>query len=244
MLLRVENLHKSFDGLDVLNGISFGLEKGQVTVVIGSSGSGKSTLLRCINCLAPPDKGRVWLENQELTAKDADLNQARSKMGFVFQDFNLFTHLTVLENVCFGPLRVNKKSKEEARQIALEEIERVGMQNKLNAYPAQLSGGQQQRISIARALALKPQLIMFDEPTSALDPELTGEVLSVMSGLAKDGMTLLVVTHEMGFARSVADRIIFMEEGTILEQGPPEQFFTAPENERTRYFLQMISQLE
>jgi len=244
MLLRVENLHKSFDGLDVLKGISFGLEKGQVTVVIGSSGSGKSTLLRCINCLTPPDKGQVWLENLELTARDADLNQARSKMGFVFQDFNLFTHLTVLENVCFGPLRVNKKSKEEARQIALEEIERVGMLNKLDAYPAQLSGGQQQRISIARALALKPQLIMFDEPTSALDPELTGEVLAVMSGLAKDGMTLLVVTHEMGFARSVADRIIFMEEGTILEQGPPEQLFTAPENERTRYFLQMISQLE
>jgi ABC-type polar amino acid transport system ATPase subunit len=244
MLLRVENLHKSFDGLNVLNGISFGLEKGQVTVVIGSSGSGKSTLLRCINCLSPPDKGQVWLENQELTARDADLNQARSKMGFVFQDFNLFTHLTVLENVCFGPLRVNKKSKEEARQIALEEIKRVGMMDKLNAYPAQLSGGQQQRISIARALALKPQLIMFDEPTSALDPELTGEVLSVMSVLARDGMTLLVVTHEMGFARSVADRIIFMEEGVILEQGPPEQLFTAPENERTRYFLQMISQLE
>ncbi len=244
MLLRVENLHKSFDGLDVLKGISLGLEKGQVTVVIGSSGSGKSTLLRCINCLTPPDKGQVWLENLELTAKDADLNQARSKLGFVFQDFNLFTHLTVLENVCFGPLRVNKKSKEESRQIALEEIERVGMLDKLDAYPAQLSGGQQQRISIARALALKPQLIMFDEPTSALDPELTGEVLSVMSGLAKDGMTLLVVTHEMGFARSVADRIIFMEGGTILEQGPPEQLFTAPENERTRYFLQMISQLE
>lgn len=244
MLLRVENLHKSFDDLDVLNGISFGLEKGQVTVVIGSSGSGKSTLLRCLNCLSPPDKGQVWLENLELTAQDADLNQARSKMGFVFQDFNLFTHLTVLENVCFGPLRVNKKSKEEARQIALEEIERVGMLDKLDAYPAQLSGGQQQRISIARALALKPQLIMFDEPTSALDPELTGEVLSVMSGLAKDGMTLLVVTHEMGFARSVADQIIFMEGGTILEQGPPEQLFTAPENERTRYFLQMISQLE
>jgi ABC-type polar amino acid transport system ATPase subunit len=244
MLLRVENLHKSFDGLNVLNGISFGLEKGQVTVVIGSSGSGKSTLLRCINCLTPPDKGQVWLENLELTARDADLNQARSKMGFVFQDFNLFTHLTVLENVSFGPLRVNKKSKEEARQIALEEIKRVGMLDKLNAYPAQLSGGQQQRISIARALALKPQLIMFDEPTSALDPELTGEVLSVMSSLAKDGMTLLVVTHEMGFARSVADRIIFMEEGIILEQGPPEKLFTSPENERTRYFLQMISQLE
>jgi len=244
MLLKVDNLHKSFDNLVVLNGISFELEKGEATVVIGPSGSGKSTMLRCLNCLTPPDQGRIWLDGIELTAPDTDMNDARSRMGFVFQDFNLFTHLTVLDNVRFGPLRVNRKSKEEATRIALEEIERVGMTNKLDAYPAQLSGGQQQRISIARALALKPQLIMFDEPTSALDPELTHEVLSVMSGLARDGMTLLVVTHEMGFAQSVADHIIFLEEGSILEEGPPEKMFTAPENERTRSFLKMISQLD
>jgi ABC-type polar amino acid transport system ATPase subunit len=244
MLLKVDNLHKSFDNLLILNGISFELEKGEATVVIGPSGSGKSTMLRCINCLTPPDRGRIWLDGIELTAPGTNMNDARSRMGFVFQDFNLFTHLTVLDNVRFGPLRVNLKSKKEATRIALEEIERVGMSNKLDAYPAQLSGGQQQRISIARALALKPQLIMFDEPTSALDPELTHEVLSVMSGLAKDGMTLLVVTHEMGFARSVADRIIFLEQGSILEEGPPEKMFTAPENERTRSFLQKISQLD
>jgi ABC-type polar amino acid transport system ATPase subunit len=244
MLLKVENLHKSFDGLHILNGISFSLEKGEVTVVIGPSGSGKSTMLRCLNCLTPADSGQIWLDGVELTAPDTDMNQARSRMGFVFQNFNLFTHLTVLDNVRFGPLRVNRKSKREATRIATEEIERVGMQDKMNAYPAQLSGGQQQRISIARALALKPQLIMFDEPTSALDPELTSEVLSVMSGLARDGMTLLVVTHEMGFAKSVADRIIFLENGSVLEQGPPEKLFTAPDNERTRSFLNMISALD
>ncbi len=242
MLLKVENLHKSFDGQTILSGISFVLEKGEVTVVIGQSGSGKSTMLRCLNCLTPVDRGRIWLNGLELTAPGTNLNQARSKMGFVFQDFNLFIHLTVLDNVRFGPLRINRKSKKEATRIAMEEIERVGLQDKLSAYPAQLSGGQQQRISIARALALKPQLIMFDEPTSALDPELTSEVLSVMSDLARDGMTLLVVTHEMGFARSVADRVIFLDHGSILEEGPPEKLFTAPENERTRTFLKMISQ--
>ena len=244
MLLKVDNLHKSFGNLVILNGISFELEKGEATVVIGPSGSGKSTMLRCLNCLTPPDRGRIWLDGIELTAPGTNMNDARSRMGFVFQDFNLFTHLTVLDNVRFGPLRVNLKSKKEATRIALEEIERVGMSDKLDAYPAQLSGGQQQRISIARALALKPQLIMFDEPTSALDPELTHEVLSVMSALAREGMTLLVVTHEMGFARSVADRIIFLDQGSILEEGPPEKMFTAPENKRTRSFLQKISQLD
>jgi len=244
MLLKVENLHKSFGGHKVLNGLSFELSKGEVTVVIGPSGSGKSTLLRCLNFLTPPDQGKVWLGDTELTAPGADLNQARSQMGFVFQDFNLFTHLTVLENVCFGPLRVNKVSKSEARQIALEEIRRVGMQDKVNAYPAQLSGGQQQRISIARALALKPQLIMFDEPTSALDPELTGEVLTVMTELAREGMTLLVVTHEMGFARSVADKVLFVENGTILEQGAPQWLFSAPKHPRTQSFLKLISTLD
>jgi ABC-type polar amino acid transport system ATPase subunit len=244
MLLKVDKLHKSFDGLDILNGISFELKKGEATVVIGPSGSGKSTMLRCINCLTPPDQGRIWLDGVELTAPGANLNDARSRMGFVFQDFNLFTHLTVLDNVRFGPLRVHRKSPKEATRIAREEIERVGMANKMDAYPAQLSGGQKQRISIARALALKPQLIMFDEPTSALDPELTSEVLSVMTGLAKDGMTLLVVTHEMVFARSVADHIIFLEQGSIREEGPPEKMFTAPDNERTRSFLKMMSLLD
>lgn len=244
MLLKVDNLHKSFDGIKILNGISFDLKKGEVTVVIGPSGSGKSTMLRCLNCLTPPEEGQIWLEDVELTSSEADMNDARSKMGFVFQDFNLFTHLTVLDNVRFGPLRVNGKSKKEATDIALEEIERVGMIDKVDAYPAQLSGGQKQRISIARALALKPQLIMFDEPTSALDPELTNEVLAVMSALAKDGMTLLVVTHEMGFARSVADRIIFLDQGVILEKGTPDKMFTEPEHERTRTFLKMLSQLD
>ena len=244
MLLKVENLYKSFGNLTVLKGISFELEKGEVAVVIGPSGSGKSTLLRCINYLSPPDKGRIWLENVEVSAPETNIDEVRSKMGFVFQDFNLFTHLTVLENVRFGPLRVNRKSPAQATKIAIEEIDRVGMRDKLDAYPAQLSGGQQQRISIARALALKPQMIMFDEPTSALDPELTGEVLGVMSRLAREGMTLLVVTHEMGFAKTVADRIIFLEDGKVLETGSPEKIFNHPEHDRTRTFLKMISQVE
>ena len=219
-ILEVKNLTKKFDDNEVLKDVSFELKKGETLAVIGSSGSGKSTLLRCLNHLSPPDSGQILLEGVNINTPETDINSVRADMGFVFQDFNLFTHLTILENVMFGPLRVRRWSKDKARQIAMAEIKTVGMLDKIDSYPAQLSGGQQQRISIARALALKPKLVLFDEPTSALDPELTGEVLSVMTDLAHSGMTAIVVTHEMGFARSVADKVIFIDQGLIVEQGP------------------------
>lgn len=243
-ILEVKNLTKKFDDNEVLKGVSFELERGETLAVIGSSGSGKSTLLRCLNHLSPPDAGEILLEGININAPEININTIRADMGFVFQDFNLFTHLTILENVMFGPLRVRGLTKKESKEIAMSEIERVGMSNKIDAYPAQLSGGQQQRISIARALALKPKLILFDEPTSALDPELTGEVLSVMTKLANDGMTAIVVTHEMGFARSVADKAIFIDQGVIVEQGPPGKMFAHPEHERTRLFLENFVGLE
>ncbi|ACN14514.1 GlnQ2 [Desulforapulum autotrophicum HRM2] len=243
-ILEVKNLTKKFVDNEVLKNVSFELEKGETLAVIGSSGSGKSTLLRCLNHLSAPDSGQILLEGVDITTPGTDINKVRADMGFVFQDFNLFTHLTILENVMFGPLRVRKLSKNEARQIAMEEIRKVGMADKIGAYPAQLSGGQQQRISIARALALRPKLILFDEPTSALDPELTGEVLSVMTALAKEGMTAIVVTHEMGFARSVADKVIFIDQGLIVEQGCPKKMFAAPQHERTRLFLNNFGGLE
>ena len=242
-ILKVEDIHKSYSNLKVLKGVSFIQKKGETIVIIGPSGTGKSTLLRCINQLTPPDEGRVWVDGVEATNHNTDINQLRSTLGFVFQDFNLFTHLTVLDNVCFGPLRVKRVKKKEATEMAMRELERVGLADKANAYPAELSGGQQQRVSIARALAMNPKLIMFDEPTSALDPELIGEVLNVMIDLAKSGMTLLVVTHEIGFARLVANEIIFLEEGKILEQGPPKKLFLNPEHERTAQFLKKITQL-
>ena len=243
IVLRVEDVHKAYGDNEVLRGVSCELARGETKVVIGPSGTGKSTLLRCINQLTIPDSGHVWLGNTEITCKDCDINQVRSQIGFVFQSFNLFTHLNALDNVRIGPMKVKRMDKASATKLAREELERVGLSDKADAYPAELSGGQQQRVSIARALAMFPQLILFDEPTSALDPELIGEVLAVMISLAKDGMTMLVVSHEMGFARSVADEIIFMEEGRVLEQGPPDRLFVHPREERTREFLHKITEL-
>lgn len=243
MLLRVEDLHKRYGKEEVLKGVSFSLDKGETKVIIGPSGTGKSTLLRCINRLTEPDRGHVWLEEVEITSPKVNINRIRAQIGFVFQDFNLFTHLTALDNVRLGLMRVKGMSKKEATERAMAELGRVGLADKAHAYPAELSGGQQQRVSIARALAMDPKLILFDEPTSALDPELIGEVLAVMEDLAKTGMTMLVVTHEMGFARTVADEIIFMEKGVIVEQGPPGQLFQCPKHPRTAEFLRRITDL-
>ncbi|KAF2958534.1 glutamine ABC transporter ATP-binding protein [Thermotoga sp. Ku-13t] len=241
VVLRVEDLRKRFGSLEVLKGVSFDVKRGQTVVILGPSGTGKSTLLACINRLVEPDSGRVFLEGEEITSRNAQ--KMRQKIGFVFQDFNLFNHLTALDNVRIGPMKVQKLSKEEATEIALEQLRKVGLLDKANHYPSQLSGGQKQRVAIARALAMRPKLILFDEPTSALDPELIGEVLSVMTDLAREGMTMVVVTHELGFARSVADEIIFMEGGVILEQGTPEEFFTNPKTDRARQFLKKLSEL-
>jgi len=227
----------------VLAGVSFGMNKGETKVIIGPSGTGKSTLLRCINCLTPPDQGRVWLEEEEITHTKTNINKIRAQIGFVFQSFNLFSHLTALGNVRLGPMKVKGMKKGDATRLAREELDRVGLADKADAYPAELSGGQQQRVSIARALAMFPKLILFDEPTSALDPELIGEVLEVMVSLAKEGMTMLAVTHEMGFARAVADEIIFMENGVIVEQGSPTQMFTRSKHQRTAEFLNKINEL-
>jgi polar amino acid transport system ATP-binding protein len=242
-LLRVENIQKSFGPLQVLSGVSFGLEKGETKVIIGPSGCGKSTLLRCINRLTEPDSGKVWLDGVEVTDRNVNINRIRSSIGMVFQDFNLLTHLKALDNVRIGPMKVKGMEKNRATELAIEKLNRVGLADKFNSYPAELSGGQQQRVSIARALAMEPKLILFDEPTSALDPELIGEVNTVMIDLAKSGMSLVVVTHEMGFAHSVADEIIFLESGKILEQGPPEKMLSEPRYERTKAFLQKIAHL-
>ena len=243
MLLRVEDIHKRYGREQVLTGVSFDMQRGDTKVIIGPSGTGKSTLLRCINRLTPADQGRVWLEEEEITHTKTNINKIRAQIGFVFQDFNLFAHLTALGNVRIAPMKVKGMNKAEATRLATEELARVGLADKANAYPAELSGGQQQRVSIARALAMSPKLILFDEPTSALDPELIGEVLEVMVSLAKEGMTMLAVTHEMGFARAVADEIIFMEHGVIVEQGPPTQMFNSPAHARTGEFLNKISEL-
>jgi len=242
-LLTVEDVHKRYGREEVLKGVSLTLNRGETKVVIGPSGTGKSTLLRCVNRLTEPDSGRIWLENVEVTSAKTDINHIRAQIGFVFQDFNLFTHLTALDNVRLGLVSVKKLPKKEATDRAMAELERVGLRHKAKAYPAQLSGGQQQRVSIARALAMDPKLILFDEPTSALDPELIGEVLAVMIRLAEEGMTMIVVTHEMGFARSVADEIVFMEGGVIVEHGPPDRLFRSPEKPRTAEFLRRISEL-
>jgi len=241
-MLEVKNIYKSYGSCEVLKGISFSMEKHETKVIIGTSGTGKSTLLKCINQLDPPDKGEVWLDGEEITNPLIDINKVRQKIGFVFQDFNLFNHLNALKNVSIGLEKVKKIDKEEARERAFKELERVGLEKQAYQYPAQLSGGQKQRVSIARALAMDPSIILFDEPTSALDPELIGDVLDVMKSLAGK-VAMLVVTHEMGFARNVADEIIFMEGGIIVEKGPPKQMFTNPKMERTKQFLGKISTL-
>lgn len=240
-MIHVNNLYKSFGKNNVLKGIDEHIKKGEVVVVIGPSGSGKSTFLRCLNLLEEPTSGNVIFEDNDITdKKKVDINKIREKMGMVFQQFNLFPHKTVLENLTIAPLKVKKISKEQAEKKALELLERVGLTNKAKAYPSSLSGGQKQRIAIARALAMEPDVMLFDEPTSALDPEMVGEVLSVMKDLAKEGMTMVVVTHEMGFAREVGDRILFMDEGNIVEQGTPEQIFSNPQNPRTIDFLSKV----
>ncbi|OAA31706.1 glutamine ABC transporter ATP-binding protein [Kosmotoga arenicorallina S304] len=241
-LLRIINLKKRFGDKEVLKGVSFEVMEGETKVIIGPSGTGKSTLLACINQLVNPDDGEIWLKD-ELITQAKDINKIRQRIGFVFQDFGLFNHLTALRNVMIGLTKVKKMDKDLAREKALEQLRKVGLEREANLYPAQLSGGQKQRVGIARALAMEPEIILFDEPTSALDPELIGEVLRVMKDLAESGMTMLVVTHEMGFARSVSDEIIFMENGYIVEQGSPEKLFKNPENERTRQFLNKLSEL-
>lgn len=239
-MIYVNNLHKSFGNNNVLKGITNHIKKGEVVVVIGPSGSGKSTFLRCLNLLETPTDGKIMFEGKDITSKSTDINKMREKMGMVFQHFNLFPHKTVGENICLAPMKVKGKSKDEAIKKAIELLEKVGLKEKIDAYPASLSGGQKQRIAIARALAMEPDVMLFDEPTSALDPEMVGEVLNVMKDLAKEGMTMVVVTHEMGFAREVGDRIIFMDQGKILEEGNPEEFFSSPKNPRTIDFLSKV----
>ncbi len=241
-MLKVENIHKSYGKTEVLKGVSFVLDKGETKVIIGPSGTGKSTLLRCINQLSPPDKGKVWLDGELVTDPEKDINRIRQEIGFVFQDFNLFNHLTALRNVSIGLEKVKGREKKKARNRAMEELVRVGLKEQAKQYPAQLSGGQKQRVGIARALAMDPKIILFDEPTSALDPELIGEVLEVMKGLAGK-VSMLCVTHEMGFAGSVSNEIIFMEGGVIVEAGPPKKMFQNPEVERTKEFLGKIATL-
>ena len=239
-MIRVSNLHKSFGKNDVLKGIDEHIKKGEVVVVIGPSGSGKSTFLRCLNLLEEPTSGKIIFEDNDITDKKVDINKIREKMGMVFQQFNLFPHKTVLENLTIAPIKVKGISKAEAEKKAIELLDRVGLTNKSKSYPLSLSGGQKQRIAIARALAMEPDVMLFDEPTSALDPEMVGEVLNVMKDLAKEGMTMVVVTHEMGFAKEVGDRIIFMDNGNIVEQGTPEEIFSNPKNPRTIDFLSKV----
>lgn len=239
-MLYVNNLYKCFGETQVLKGIDEHIKKGEVLVLIGPSGSGKSTFLRCLNLLEKPTSGEITFEGKSITNKECDINKIREKMGMVFQQFNLFPHKTVLENITMAPIKVKKISKEKAIEKAMELLAKVGLSDKANSYPSSLSGGQKQRIAIARALAMEPDVILFDEPTSALDLEMVGEVLNVMKQLAKDGMTMVVVTHEMGFAKEVGSRIIFMDNGKIIEKGAPNEIFFNPKNSRTREFLSKI----
>lgn len=239
-MICVKELKKSFGNHEVLKGISANIKKGEVVVVIGPSGSGKSTFLRCLNLLEVPTSGEIIFEGNNITDKKTDINKIREKMGMVFQQFNLFPHKTVLDNLTIAQINVKKKSVEDSKKKALELLEKVGLVDKANAYPNSLSGGQKQRIAIARALAMEPDVMLFDEPTSALDPEMVGEVLSVMKSLANEGMTMVIVTHEMGFAKEVGDRILFIDEGVIMEEGTPEEIFENPKNERMKAFLSKI----
>jgi len=242
VIISVKNLEKHFGGGDIqaLRGVSADIHKGEVVVVIGPSGSGKSTFLRCLNLLEMPTQGVITFEGVDITDPKVNINLHRQKMGMVFQHFNLFPHMTVLKNMTLAPIKLLKKSKAEAEEKAMGLLKRVNLENRADAYPSQLSGGQKQRIAIVRALCMEPEVMLFDEPTSALDPEMVGEVLDVMKRLAQDGMTMVVVTHEMGFAREVADRVLFMDQGQIVEEGPPETIFSHPAQQRTRDFLNKV----
>lgn len=240
VLFEIKDLQKKFGSLTVFDGLSETICKGDVVVIIGPSGGGKSTFIRCLNLLEQPTAGRIYFEGEDITAKGFDVNRHRQKVGMVFQQFNLFNNLTVLENIAISLTKVKKQSEEESKEKALKLLKRVGLEDKANAYPSQLSGGQKQRIAIVRALAMAPEVMLFDEPTSALDPEMVGEVLQVISDLARDGITMVVVTHEMGFAREVADRVVFMSEGAIIEEGSPADLFDHPQSERLQSFLAKV----
>lgn len=239
-MIEVKNLHKTFGKLDVLKGIDVTVKKGEVVVVIGPSGSGKSTFLRCMNLLEQPSDGEIIFEGINITDKRNDINKQRQKMGMVFQNFNLFPHLSIMDNITLGPRKLKNEAQDQAEINARVLLKRIGLEEKANSYPAQLSGGQKQRVAIVRALAMSPDVMLFDEPTSALDPEMVGEVLEVMKELAAEGMTMVVVTHEMGFAREVATRVLFMDEGKILEEATPDEIFTNPKNGRTKEFLSKV----
>ncbi|MBO4317152.1 MAG: amino acid ABC transporter ATP-binding protein [Mailhella sp.] len=239
-MIKVRGLHKRFGSLEVLRGIDEEIDEGEVVVIIGPSGSGKSTFLRCLNLLETPDEGEVIIDGRQINAPGVNVNKVREKMGMVFQHFNLFPHLTVRNNIMLAPVKLKIMTKEQAFEKSESLLKRVGLADKADAYPAQLSGGQKQRIAIARSLAMEPEIMLFDEPTSALDPEMVGEVLDVMKSLAESGMTMVVVTHEMGFAREVGTRILFMDGGVVLEQGTPSELFDAPKHERTKLFLSKV----
>ncbi len=240
IIIKVDDLHKSFGKVEVLKGIDIEIKRGEVLVIIGASGSGKSTFLRCLNRLEEPTGGKIYFDDMDITNKKANINLHRQKMGMVFQQFNLFPHMTVLQNMTKAPITLLGKTKEEAETKAMELLKRVGLDDRADSYPSQLSGGQKQRVAIVRALCMDPEMLLFDEPTSALDPEMVGEVLDVMKNLANEGMTMAVVTHEMGFAKEVADRIIFIDEGVIAEEGTPEEFFGNPKSERLKEFLSKV----
>jgi len=237
MMINIEGLHKSFGDLEVLKGIDYSVEEKEVICIIGASGSGKSTFLRCLNLLEEVTAGAVYIEGVDITDPQTNINEMRAEVGMVFQQFNLFPHMNVLNNITISPRKIRRMAPKDAEKLAYELLEKVGLTDKATAYPEQLSGGQMQRVAIARALAMQPKIMLFDEPTSALDPEMVKEVLDVMKQLAAEGMTMVVVTHEMGFAREMADRVIFIDEGVIAEEGPPEQIFSHPSNERTKAFL-------